>query len=509
MRKTDLNTGSELSVVQQKLSALRQAIADGRPDSLTMVDMLLRDTQRRVAAERQLADARTWMDLAQEAGGIATYRMDLVAHCLWWSNSVFRLYGLDDTSSEPTVDLWLSLIHPDDREAVEQTARAAIDRGAPVDHQFRVITPSGEIRWIHDRGRVDVDSHGRPLSLHGVNVDVTAVRRAQEALAQSEERFRRTFEHANVGVAHVALDGSFIRVNDWLCNLLGRDEATLTALSFQDITHPEDLETDLDLVRQVLAGERASYTLEKRYLRPDGETVWADLSVSLLRDRAGVPLNFVSVVTDSRERKMAQDQLQLVLAEANHRVKNLLTVVSAIVTNSARTADTVQDLGRAISLRLQGIAASHDLLMGKSDVGGDLAQLILRQLDIFTDCAVERVTLVGPPVSLSPQAVHAFGMVLHELATNACKYGALSGEAGQVEVRWSHNAANDALVFTWQEIGGPPVQQLQTRGFGTVALRRMLAGVLGGTATHELPPEGARFSAIVPMAKLCGQSKSG
>lgn len=504
MQNTESHTRSEFFVVQQQLSDLRKAIADGRSESLTMIDMLLRDSQRRVAAERDLADARTWMELAQEAGGVATYRMDLISNSLWWSNSVFRLYGVGDILKEPTVDLWLSLVHPDDRDAVGRAARAAIEHGAPIDHQFRIITPSGEIRWIHDRGRVDVDSHGRPMSLHGVNVDVTAVRRAQEALAKSEERFRSTFEHANVGVAHVSLGGRFMRVNNCLCRLLGRDEASLTALTFQDLTHPDDLETDLDLVRQVLAGERESYTMEKRYLRPDGETVWADLSVSLLRDSAGAPLNFVSVVTDSRERKMAQEQLQLVLAEANHRVKNLLTIVSAIVTSSARSANSVEDLDRAISLRLQGIAASHDLLMGKSHTGGDLAQLIRRQLEIFTDCAIERVSLVGPPVKLSPQAVHAFGMVLHELATNACKYGALSDEAGHVEIRWSHDAAGDALVFTWQEMGGPPVRAPRSRGFGTIALRRMLAGALGGTAIHELPPAGARFEAIVPMANIGG-----
>ncbi len=504
MRKNDINTPADFFFDHQALSALRKAVADGQPDSLAMVDMLLKDTQRRVAAERDLADVRTWMELAQEAGGVATYRMDVVENHLWWSNSVYRLYGLDPRSSEPTIDLWLSLVHPEDRGAVGPVARAAIEHGAQIDQQFRIVTPSGEIRWIHDRGRVDVDGAGRPLSIQGVNIDVTDIRRTQEALTESEEQFRLTFEHANVGVAHVALDGGFVRVNECLCKLLGRDEADLTSLTFQDITHPDDLEIDLHLVEQVLSGERASYTLEKRYLLPTGETVWADLSVSLLRDPAGKPLSFVSVVMDSRERKKAQDQLQLVLAEANHRVKNLLTIVSAIVGNSSRSANTVEDLGNAITLRLQGIAASHDLLMGKSQLGGDLDTLIRRQLEIFTDCATERVNLDGPPIQLSPQAVHAFGMVLHELATNACKYGALSDEGGYVAIDWNHDSVNDVLVFRWQEADGPPVQVPQSRGFGSVALKRMLAGALGGTALHELPPEGARFEAVVPMASIRG-----
>ncbi|MEL0253354.1 MAG: PAS domain S-box protein, partial [Novosphingobium sp.] len=193
---------------------------------------------------------------------------------------------------------------------------------------FRIIRPSdGTHRWVHDRGRVECDASGRPLRLHGVNIDMTAMRQVQDALVASEEQYRGTFEHANVGVAHVSVDGHFLRANSYLCKLLGRSESELQGLTFQDLTHPDDLGSDLDLLLQLMAGTIPSYTLEKRYLRPDGALIWTDLSVALIRNDEGRPLHFVSVITDIQQRKEAQDLLALVLDEANHRVKNLLSVV--------------------------------------------------------------------------------------------------------------------------------------------------------------------------------------
>lgn len=497
----------EIARLQHELASLKAMGAASREDELPVVEMLMRNTQRRHVAEAELADAHAWMELAQEVGGVAAYRMDITENRLWWSQSVFALYGFDPAAGEPTIDLWLSAIHPDDRVNVEHMARMAIETGAPIDHQFRIIRPSdGTHRWVHDRGRIECDATGKPLRLHGVNIDMTAMRQVQEALAASEEQYRGTFEHANVGVAHVSVDGRFLRANGYLCKLLGRFESELQAVTFQDITHPDDLGSDLDLLLQLMDGKIPSYTLEKRYVRPDGTLVWSDLSVALIRNDEGIPLHFVSVITDIQQRKQAQDLVKLVLDEANHRVKNLLSVVGAIVKSSARSAGSVKQFEEAVSLRLKGIAASHDLLMGKSVDGGDLAQLIRRQLEIFTACAIERVIMDGPPLQLCPRAVHAFGMVLHELATNACKYGALANERGEVHIDWSISAEREALHFVWREVGGPEIKMAGPQGFGSKALTRMFAGSLGGKVTHQLLPAGCVFEADLPLGNLLDRS---
>lgn len=174
----------EIARLQRELAKLRGMGSASRAEELPVVEMLMRNTQRRHVAEAELADAHAWMELAQEVGGVAAYRMDITENRLWWSQSVFALYGFDPAAGERTIDLWLSAIHPDDRVNVEHMARMAIETGAPIDHQFRIIRPSdGTHRWVHDRGRIECDATGKPLRLHGVNIDMTAMRQVQEALA--------------------------------------------------------------------------------------------------------------------------------------------------------------------------------------------------------------------------------------------------------------------------------------------------------------------------------------
>ena len=123
-----------------------------------------------------------------------------------------------------------------------------------------------------------------------------ARKRADEALRETEAVNRATFEQAAVGIAHVGTDGRWLRINDKLCTILGYPREELLRMTFQDITHPDDLEADLGLVRQVMSGEIRTYSMEKRYVRKDGSLVWCDLTVSLTRTAAGEPLYFISVV---------------------------------------------------------------------------------------------------------------------------------------------------------------------------------------------------------------------
>ncbi|MBI5799911.1 MAG: PAS domain S-box protein [Verrucomicrobia bacterium] len=133
---------------------------------------------------------------------------------------------------------------------------------------------------------------------------------AEETLHESEARFRGTFEQAAVGVAHIGLDGRWLRVNDWVCSLVGYPREELMAKTFQDITHPDDLEVDLENVRRMLAGEIAHYGMDKRYFHKDGSLVWIRLTVSLVRAEDGAPLYFISIIQDIRARKSAEDALR-------------------------------------------------------------------------------------------------------------------------------------------------------------------------------------------------------
>lgn len=157
------------------------------------------------------------------------------------------------------------------------------------------------------------DDEGRLTNFVGIQNDITERRRIEEVLRESEERFRATFEQAAVGAAQVGIDGRWLRVNRRLCEIVGYSEDELRARTFQEITHPDDLEEDLELTRKMLAGELQTYTLEKRYIRKDGSGVWVNLTVSLVRDASGEPGYFIAVVEDISERKKAEEERDMLL----------------------------------------------------------------------------------------------------------------------------------------------------------------------------------------------------
>ncbi len=157
------------------------------------------------------------------------------------------------------------------------------------------------------------DEEGRLTNFVGVQNDITERRRIEEVLRESEERFRATFEHAAIGAAQVGVDGRWLRINRRLGEIVDYEPEELLEISFQDITHPDDLEGDLELMRRLLEDEVQTYTIEKRYVRRDGSNVWVNLTVSLVRDSSGEPTYFIAVVEDISERKKAEEERDLLL----------------------------------------------------------------------------------------------------------------------------------------------------------------------------------------------------
>ena len=155
-----------------------------------------------------------------------------------------------------------------------------------------------------------IEWEGKPAGMVFVE-DITARKLAEQTLRDSEARFRATFEQAAVGIAHVAPNGQFLRLNQRFCDIVGYAHDEMLALTFQDITHPDDLDADLERMRQLLSGQERTFVIEKRYYRKSGETVWVNLTVSLLRKPTGEPAYFVSVIEDIAQRKQAEEDLQI------------------------------------------------------------------------------------------------------------------------------------------------------------------------------------------------------
>jgi PAS domain S-box-containing protein len=322
---------------------------------------------------------------------------------------------------------------------------------------------------------------------------------ARLALADSETRFRATFENAAVGVALVGTCGSILRANKSFARMLGYSVQELTSKAFQDFTHPDDLANNLSELNKTLLGETDSYCIEKRYVRKDGGIVWGSLTVGCVRKTDGDVRYFVSVVQDITERKRAEEQQRSLLAELDHRVKNALATVSAVVSHTQQGSRSVADFVEALDGRIRSMATTHELLSSHRWQGVSLAVLVDRELAPYSTC--DNTQIDGPCILLRPDAGQAMAMVLHELATNAAKYGALSANGGHVSIRWDrylNGHARSHLVFEWREIGGPPVGAAGKSSYGTSTIRDLIPYELGGAVDLVLAPEGVRCRLELP-----------
>jgi PAS domain S-box-containing protein len=312
------------------------------------------------------------------------------------------------------------------------------------------------------------------------------------------ERLRCTFDCAPVGIAYVDATGVLIDVNPAFCKMLGYARDELCGRTFQQFTHPEDVAPNQQLLERLSAGHIGGYRMQKRYLRSSGEVVWADLTVSALRDRAERVLNYISIVVDIGESKQQEDRLNFLLHELAHRSKNLLTVVRAAAHRIAASSTSVKAMLAGLDDRLVGLAASQELLV---EIGRetDLRELARAQIAAFVPINDGRVVIDGPRVVLGASATNTIGMALHELATNACKYGALSVIDGRVSLRWSLEGRE--LVVEWREHDGPPVSPPTHSGVGRKVIERSAAR-LGGASTLSFDPDGVSWRLQAPDSGL-------
>lgn len=220
-----------------------------------------------------------------------------------------KIWGRSCESLYQNPDSWLEAIHPDDRDRVKRSLREQF-RGTPQRREYRIVRPNGKIRWVAAEVSAIRDETGRPLRYVGFAEDISDRKRAEKRLRESEERFRGAFEDAATGMALVSSTGRVLKVNRSLCEILGYTEAELLNLTFQEITHPDDLEADLKLFKQVLKGEIRTYQIEKRYFGRDGRVIWTLLGVSLVMDETERPLYLISQVQDISDRKRAEEALK-------------------------------------------------------------------------------------------------------------------------------------------------------------------------------------------------------
>jgi PAS domain S-box-containing protein len=267
-------------------------------------------------------------------------------------------------------------------------------------------------------------------------------------------------------------------VNERFCELMGYERDWLLGRRFQDITYPDDQDINAAALVQVNAGEIAHYRMQKRYIRSNGEILWSDLTVSKEVDEHGDIISLVSVVSDIRDFKRAEERMAFLMRELSHRSKNVLAVVLSILEQTQ--AEDVASFREALRMRLMGLAVSNDLLTDNGLVAPHLAGLVEKQMSAFVATDDPRVTVKVDHIPLGTDASRVLGMAIHELATNSCKYGALSSTSGRLLISTKvDKAAQDRVVISWEESGGPPVHPPERSGFGRKVIERMVARAVG------------------------------
>ena len=329
--------------------------------------------------------------------------------------------------------------------------------------------------------------------------DISARKAAETALRESEARLAATYNHALVGIAEIDREGHFLRANDQYSVMTGYSLEELRTKTFFDITHRADLARDRELFEEQWSGVCEGYTIEKRYVRKDGRVIWVELAASIVRNEDGSEAYGVRILRDITDKVNAEEQQRLLLNELNHRVKNTLTIVQGLAYQTFKGGAVPAELLSSFDGRLAALAAAHNLLMQQTWDATPISNVVEAALGPF-QTEERRISFGGPEVQLTPSATVTLTLAMHELATNAAKYGALSNDSGRVKVDWLTDSGT--LTIVWRELGGPAVETPSKTGFGTRLLEHGVARDLNGAVTIDFCSGGVVCSISAPLTHV-------
>ena len=330
------------------------------------------DISKFIKAEKTRKEVQESLEiLAANVQGVLWVSTPGISKMLYVSPAYEKLWGRSLESLYQNPQSFFEAIHTDDRGRVLQT----VADPAQGDHsiEYRIVRPDGNVRWILDRGGPIRDDSGRIIRMGGFAADITQAKQTEESLRESVKMFRSAMEHAAIGKALVAPDGRWLKVNPALCRIIGYSEEELLASDFQSITHPDDLEADLDNVHRVLRGEIDTFQMEKRYVHKDGHIIWALLSVSLVRSLQGEPRFFISQIQDITDRKRAEREIRRLNTELEDKVQRRTAQLTATNKELEAFAYSVSHDLRAPLRAIDGFsqALSEDYADALDDTGMD------------------------------------------------------------------------------------------------------------------------------------------
>jgi len=440
------------------------------------------------------------------AARMAAWEWDVVRDRVTGSAGREALYGMSEGSLE-SIETLFERIHPDDRARVRTRSRAALarQRGGVYDEEYRIIWPDGSLRWLLSKGRAEFDAAGRPVRMHGVSIDVTDRRRAEDALRESEGRLRLAQDAAGIGAWERDIVTGQATWSEQQYRLFGLPPggppptpAALRAMLVMGDGGPGLITDQIPPVAAAEPEGDAPMRGDYRIRRADtGEIRWIQALGRALRGPDGRPVRIVGVSLDITARRAAEERQALLMREVDHRAKNALAVALSIVQLAPRDVPA-EAFAAGVTARIAAMARTHSLLASEGWAGAELATLVEAELAAYAG----HVETSGPKLRVSAGSAQPLAMLLHELATNAAKHGALAVPDGQVSLAWSREA--EALRLVWRERGGPRLSGPPLRrGFGSRLLVALAERQLGGSVALDWSdPAGLTATLVLPARHL-------
>ena len=472
---------------------------DGNAERVIGVNI---DVTERKLTDLALAERSTQLELASKTARIGSFTIDFSTGIVKITSGCATIYGLPEGTAEMSHAVGRGLVHPEDLPQVElRRDQAFLAQQREFVAQFRIIRADDrEVRWIEARNLIFYDQSGKPLQLIGVSIDFTERKLAEDIVAERNLQLELAGRAGLVGCFAYDSSTEIMQISQGYAAIHAFPEGTVEIARSKCLAtvHPDDLGRVEQFRTEAFRDRRREYNLEYRIIHPGGEVRWVETRCFISYNSDGCAHRVIGVSIDITERRRAEEGQRVLVAELDHRVKNALATVSAVISHTRQGARTIAGFADALEGRIRSMAITQELLSSRQWQGLSLADLVRREIAPYA--TRNNTEINGPDVTLRAEAGQALAMVLHELATNAAKYGALSAKHGRVSVRWDqlNGQSRSHLVLDWRETGGPPVVPTGNSGYGTSTIRDLLAYEFGGTVDLVFAPEGVQCRLKLP-----------
>jgi PAS domain S-box-containing protein len=433
-----------------------------------------------------------------EALAAAVYVTDADGRITFYNQAAADLWGHRPALGSLWCGSW-RIYHPDGRHMPHDECPMALTlkEGRPIRGREAILErPDGSRTAFRPFPTPLRDETGRITGAINMLVDVSDRHRA----ATESERLAAIVSSSDDAIISKTLDGRITTWNAGATRIFGYEAEEMIGQPITRIIPPDRLQEEKDILARLSAGERIEH-YETRRVAKDGRLIDISLTVSPLRDWTGKVVGASKVARDITERRRAEEVQELLVNELNHRIKNTLATVQALATQTFRRTNNPAEFVKNFNGRIDSLSRAHRLLTASSFQSADVAQLI-RDQSLVGSGDESRISLSGPSVMLDAQAALHLALVLHELGTNARKYGSLSVSTGKVSIAWEMRTnGKRELLVTWRETGGPAVKAPSAQGFGTTLIHQSLRAH-GGEATIRYAEDGVTCTLRFPLAEM-------